>query len=355
MADTRRAFLEQLDKVSPQLARAFQEAVQDIRSTAQRRVIEDAIKRAVDTGDIARGVREITNALQLGAEFWAPLDKSIQDAFEAGAIYQLSTLPKKPLPNTGPLVVRFQGRHPRAEAWSRETSASLITEITRDTEQLIRDLVADAVQKSRPYRAVTSDLIGRQAGNQRKGGLIGLHSTQARYVQAMRGELTDPESMANYFNRSRRDRRFDAIVRRAMSEGKPVAQADMDRITGRYADRLLRLRGETIARTEGNKAMNAGRAEAIVQMVEGGKVPQDAVSIIWDATPDSRTRDSHMALNGEQIKWGQRFQSPVTGALMQWPHDETAPAAETVNCRCSARFRIDYVRVAEWRERFEVA
>jgi len=353
MADTRRAFLEQLGRVSPQLARAFQESVQDIRSTAQRRVIEDAIKRAVDTGNIAQGVREVTNALQLGAEFWAPLDKSIQDAFEAGAIYQLSTLPKKPLPNTGPLLVRFQGRHPRAEAWSRETSASLITEITRDTETVIRELIADAVETNRPYRKVASELIGRQEGNQRKGGLIGLHSRQAAAVRNARADLEslDPR----YFDRTRRDRRFDATVRKAIQNGKPLAQSDIDRISGRYADRLLRLRGETIARTEGNKAMNAGRAEAIVQMVESGKIPQDAVSIIWDATPDSRTRDSHMALNGEQIKWGQRFQSPVTGALMQWPHDETAPAAETVNCRCSARFRINYLRVSEWRERFEVA
>lgn len=353
MADTRRAFLEQVAKVAPKVSRAFAEAIQDIRSTAQRRAIEEAMQRAISSGNISQGVREVLGALQLGQEFWAPLDRSIQEAFEAGAVYQLSTLPKKPLPNTGPLLVRFQGRHPRAEAWARETAANLIAEITTDTEVVIRNLISEAVEKNRPFRKVVSELIGRQEGSQRKGGLIGLHSRQAAAVQSARADL---ETLSDrYFTRKRRDKRFDGMVRRAIKNGQPLSQKDIDKITSRYADRLLRLRAETIARTEANKAMNAGRAEGIVQMIESGKIPADAVSIIWDATPDSRTRDSHLALNGKQVNWGETFQSPVTGALMKWPHDDAAPASETVNCRCSARFRIDYLRVATWRETFEAA
>lgn len=353
MPDTRAAFLNELRRVSPAFADAFEQAVQDIRSTAQRRAIEEAIKRAVESGNVVQGVQEVTQALNLGAEFWAPLDRQVQEAFETGAIYQLSTLPKKPLPNTGPLVVRFQGRHPRAEAWTRDHAARLITEISDDTREVIRGLITEAVETSRPYRRVTADLIGRTSGNQLTGGLIGLHSRQAAAVRNARSDL---EALSpNYFNRLRRDRSFDGLVRKAIDAGEPLSAADVDRIAGRYSDRLLRLRGETIARTEANKAMNAGRAEAIVQLVERGDVPQDAVSIIWDATPGPRTRDSHRALNGAQIKWGERFVSPVTGATLRWPHDEEAPGAETINCRCSARFRVDYRRVAEWRERFAIA
>ncbi|MGI3168399.1 phage minor head protein [Pseudooceanicola sp. C21-150M6] len=342
--DTRRAFLAELDKVSPQIARAFEEAIQDVRSTAQMRVIEEAIERAIRTGNIGQGVREVTAALQLGAEFFAPLDQSIDAAFRAGAVYQLSTLPK-PSSNTAPyLQVRFQGRHPRAEAWTRTAAARLITEVTLDTQEVIRGTIAEAVEQSRSYRKVAQDLIGRTEGNQRKGGLIGLHSRQAAAVRKARAELEELDS--SYFRREKRDRRFDPMIRKAIKDGKSLARADIDRITGRYSDRLLKVRADTIARTEGNGAMNAGRHESTQQMIDDGKVPVEAVTKIWDATPGPRTRDSHRALNGQEIRWGEMFVSPVTGALLAHPHDENAPAAETVNCRCSERIRIDWAMVA---------
>lgn len=355
--DNRANFLAELARISPQVERAFLAAVQDVRSTAQMAVIEAAIKRGVETGDVATAVREVMTAIQLGYEFWAPLDKTIGEAFEAGAVWQISNLPKKPLRNTGPFVVRFQGRHPRAEAWSRTTSAQLITEINRDTEKVVRAKVAHAVETSRPYRKTARELVGRIEGNQRKGGLIGLHSRQAGYVERMRGILEDPEAMAATFRGkrdnwpfTRRDRRLDGRIAAAVKAGRSLSSDDIDAITRRYADRLLQRRGKTIARTESNKAMNAGRAESVVQMVESGKIPADAVTKIWDATPGRRTRESHRALSGTAVRWGEKFVSPVTGAEMDWPHDESAPAAEVVNCRCSCRFRIDWKVVARWRE-----
>ena len=349
MADTRRAFLAELEKVSPRIREAFEQAIQDIRSVAQARAIDEAIKRALETGDIARGVQEVTAALQLGPEFWAPLDRQLSEAFYAGGVWQLAQIPK-PV-STGSqgraLIVRFDGRHPRAETWARQRGGALITEITRDTETVIRETLTEAVEQGRPYRKVTQDLLGRTEANERKGGLIGLHSTQARAVRGARAQLEALD--ASYFQRARRDKRFDGLVRKAIASGEPLSAAEVDRIAGRYSDRLLRLRAETISRTEGNKAMNAGRAEGVVQMIERGEILPEHVTIIWDATPGPRTRDSHRALNGTAIMWGQFFVSPVTGALMRWPHDEDAPAAETVNCRCSARFRIDWKAVMLWR------
>lgn len=343
--DTRAAFLRALAEVEPRIARAFEEAILDVRSTAQARAIEEAIRRAIETGDIARGVQEVTAALQLGNEFFAPLDRAIQEAFEAGAAYQLSTLPGKSSRNTAPrLAVRFQGRNPRAERWTRERAATLITEIAEDTRTTIRETIAEAVEQTLPYRSVTRSLIGTTEGNERRGGLIGLHSTQARAVRNARAEIEALDPV--YFNRARRDRRFDPMVRRAIREGRALNRSDVDRITGRYSDRLLKLRGETISRTEGNKAMNAGRHEAIQQMIDAGTVRQELVSRIWDATISARTRDSHLALNGTEVPWGRPFVSPVTGATLEHPHDENAPPGETVNCRCTERIRIDWAGMA---------
>ncbi len=338
--DSRRAFLEALDKIEPQLRTAFERAIQDIQSTAQLTALEAAIAR----GDIAAAIR----AIQLGAEFFAPLDRAISNAFEQGAIFQLSTLPKKPWQNTGPLLVRFQGRHPRAEAWARQRAAELISEISENTRNLIRETILEGLETNRGTRTIARDLVGRLDGNQRRGGLIGLHSRQAEAVRKARRELQGIDSMSDYMRRSRRDKRFDRTIQKAVRENAPLTKTQINRITGRYADRLLALRGKNIARTETNRAMNAGKAEAIQQMIDDGKIRADVVTKIWDATPGVRTRDSHRELNAQSVDWEGIFVSPVTGARLLYPHDTShgAPASELINCRCSARFRIDWAALA---------
>ncbi|MEM1371472.1 MAG: phage minor head protein [Pseudomonadota bacterium] len=342
--DTRAAFLRELQRVMPQFARAFEEAIQAVQSSTQRDLIEAAIQRGAESRDYQRAVQDVLQILNLDRELFAPLDTTNRNAFETGAAYQLSLLPKR-IGNTAPrLVVRFQGRHPRAEAFTREQGARLITAITEGARTVVRETIVEALQQGRNYRGIARDLIGSPAGNQRKGAVIGLHPRQAQAVRAMRADLTNLDS--RYFSRDRRDKRHDATVRKAIAEGRQLSEAQVAKITGRYADRLLKLRAENIARTETSRAMNAGRAEAIQQMVDSGRLPEEAITKIWDATPGARTRDSHRALNGKAVGFVESFVSPVTGASLQHPHDTNAPAEETVNCRCSARFRIDYAQLA---------
>lgn len=324
----------------PGLGRAFDEAVADIRSVAQLRALEAAIER----GDVEGAFQ----ALRLGAEFFAPLDRQIEQAFRAGAVYQLGLLPKRRPGGSAGLVVRFDQRHPRAEAWSRENAAALVTEILEDTRTMVRQTMTEALEANRPPRSTALDITGRMDGNSRKGGLLGLTSGQAEYVRRARAELADPERAAEYLRRTRRDRRLDATVKRAAREGRRLSAAEIDRIAGRYADRLLALRGEAVARTESLRALNAGRAEGVMQMIERGDVPADAVTLVWQATPSARTRDSHRMMHGQEVGFGEAFTSPVTGARMLYPGDGSmgAPASELINCRCSVRTRVDYTKMA---------
>src|SRR5690606_18192795 len=128
----------------------------------------------------------------------------------------------------------------------------------------------------------------------RQGGIIGLTSQQAGFVTNARAELADPNRMAADFGRQRRDKRFGATVRKAMREGRALSPEQIDRITGRYADRLLALRGEAVARTETLTAMNAARFESYRQAIEVGDLAPENVTATWGATGDARTRHSHM-------------------------------------------------------------
>ena len=189
--------------------------------------------------------------------------------------------------------------------------------------------------------------INRATGK-REGGVIGLNSQQTDAVIRAARELAsgDPTQMLNYLGRKRRDSRFDGIVRRAIAAGKPVAQADIDKITGRYKDRLLKLRGDTIARTEMLNGLRAGRHEQWQQVIDSGAATPDRIRLTWQATPDKFTRHSHMVLNGQQVRFGQVFVTEL-GTRMAYPGDQTQPgnspkalAADTIGCRCSAFYRL---------------
>lgn len=205
-----------------------------------------------------------------------------------------------------------------------------------------------AQAEGRNPRATALDITGRinRATGRREGGILGLNSAQTDAVIRARQELLsgDPAQLRNYLTRARRDKRFDRLVEKALRDGRPVAKADADRITGRYKDRLLALRGETIARTETLAGLNAGKEEGIRQLIDSGKVKRSQVKKIWRATGDSRTRDSHMALNGAEAGIDEAFTSPLTGARMMFPHDTSlgAPASETIQCRCYYEITIDY-------------
>lgn len=325
----------------PELRAAFLQAIDDVRSTAQL----TAIEAAIDRGD----VQAVLAALRIGPEFFAPLDKAIADAFIAGGAYTLNSLPKRHPATGGQLIVRFQGRHQRAETWVAERAGTLIREITEDQVALVRQAVLRGLQEGRNPRSTALDIIGRRAagGTRQTGGLIGLTSQEAEYVQNMRTALADPATASDYFDRRARDRRFDPLVRRSIREGRPLGQADIDRIAGRYSDGLLRRRGERIARTETIQALNAGRQEGLNQIVESGEVPAQAVTKKWSDTGDARTRDNHKGMDGQEVPHDQPFISP-SGARMMFPGDTSlgAPASEVIHCRCYMQTKVNWLSMA---------
>lgn len=241
----------------------------------------------------------------------------------------------------GRVVLGFDGRHPRAERWVKERSSTLIENIIADQRQGIRAYIEAGVQAGQGPQKIALEIIGRinRVTGRREGGIIGLNSQQSEAVARARAELNNLD--ANYFTRKRRDRRLDSVVRKSIADGKPLSPADIDRAVGRYADRLLQLRGETIARTEAITALRAGTHEGFQQLIDSGSVQRDQVKVEWSATGDGRTRDTHAAMNKQRVTFGQAFISP-SGALMDYPGDTShgAPGAETIQCRCVANYRI---------------
>lgn len=85
------------------------------------------------------------------------------------------------------------------------------------------------------------------------------------------------------------------------------------------------------ARTMVTNAENAGRLDSYKNLEEQGVVQGK----VWIATADERTRESHLALDGEEVD----INEPFSNGLME-PADPAGDPAEVYNCRCSMRTHI---------------
>ncbi|MDV3257746.1 MAG: hypothetical protein LOX97_08210 [Sphingomonas sp.] len=329
-----------LDQYEAEIAAAFRESVDGIRSSVTLRVLIEALER----GDIAAAI----GALNLDRAAFSRLEDAIERAYAAGGTAMVGHMPTLRGAEGAAVVVHFNRRNPRAELWLRQHSSGLVTNIIADQRRAIRDTLTAAMSRGQNPRTTALDIVGRinRATGRRVGGIVGLTQGQAHAVDLARQELTSGESAAlrNYLDRKLRDRRFDRTVMAAIRDGKPIPADVVSRMTGRYADRLLQLRGETIARTESLASLNAASREAFAQGLDKTNYAPNQVIRTWQTAADNRVRDSHRAMNGQKVKGLEEpFRSP-SGARLMHPGDTSLGAGgeDVINCRCIVRYEIDY-------------
>lgn len=142
---------------------------------------------------------------------------------------------------------------------------------------------------------------------------------------------------------SKRDRRFDRSIQKLIREGKTPTAKQIETWTGRYADRLLKLRGDTISRTETAAATEQARFDAFRQGVEAKGYPPQYVIKEWrHGGGGMRPREQHVAENEATVRGlNTPFRMP-DGTLIQYPHAPDIPAKHGINCTCSLLIRMDW-------------
>jgi hypothetical protein len=308
--DTRKAFLKLLDDTWPGVRSEFVAAMRQARAGVDMKALEAAIAR----GDVDAAFR----ALRFDAADLFKTDTAITAALAAGGNYQMGAFQhatrRAPIANR--IVQSFGGRNERAERIALELGSKLVTEVVDDTRVMIAQTIRGGLEAGNNPRRTALDIGGRVVNGTRQGGLVGLDSRRAGWVQNYRAKL--------------------------LAEGRP--QSQIDRMAQQYSNKLLRQRGEAIARTETLKALNAGRQEALNQLIENpnNDVQSQDVVRAWDSTGDARTRETHAAADGQVVPQGGAF--TVGGYSMMYPGDTSlgAPAGETINCRCYMAPEIDF-------------
>lgn len=349
-----------LSKHEPLIREAFLRAIDDIRSSVTLRVIVEALER----GDVEGAVR----ALQIEPEAFAGLERAIADASADAGQAEVDNLPQVRGADGNRVVWRFGVRNIAAETWLRQHSSTLVTYTTEDMKQSIREVLSEGLAQGQNPTRTGMDIIGRvnRATNRREGGILGLTAPQARAVANARRKLTsgDPAAMREVIGMradgsfdpkaglGKRGRRFDRTIAKAIREGKPLPDEFVTRWLGKYSDNLLKLRGDLIGLNETFAAMARGRADAIRQQIDAGKIDVQDVTKVWKHTPQEHPRLHHQAMNGKSVAYGEKFVLP-NGVRMDYPHSEDAPISETAFCKCTFAFKIDFFGSVERRFRAE--
>lgn len=324
----------------------------------------EAVVGAVTVAEVERLITEededgLVALLSLGAlSVFLELARS---AFLAGAKFEIKAIV---IPRD---IGRFEfdAREPVADRWISAKAEEIRANSEIDVRAAIREVVASrrrvypvsgnpsqagvsvevgATPIVRTPRQAALDLIGRKSAQtgERSGGVVGLPGNYAQFVINAREQLLggNPDEMRKYLQRIRRDRRFDGIVNRAIKAGKPVAKADVDKIAGRYAERLMKTYAEMLAKAEALESFGAGRDQVYEQLIAQG-LDRDSVTKTWRDRGDKKVRHTHASMGGQEVQKDQPFQSP-TGALLRYPGDTSLGAgwSERAGCRCSAIYRI---------------
>lgn len=320
-------------KHSPLIEAAFLEAVRNARGALDF----NELVRAIEGNDLNRAL----DMLRLNQAVLFPLEEAIRAATVAGGLSV--TLPKG---IAG--AFSFNGRHPRAEQLIQEMGARMVTEIGNPGFEAIRDVILQAQREGVGAQVTARRLAGtvNRTTGVREGGIMGLDGPRAQRSAKVREILGDPDQIASYFKGDKprftsTDRRFDAMVRKAIAEGRALPKADIERIAKLHDARLLKARGKTIAENEAFRAQAQGRQEAYQQLIDGGQV--ESIRKTWNHNTLKNPRDDHAMMDGKTIEFDETYEM-ADGTRMRFPHDPAAGPEHSINCRCSVIFRPQFRR-----------
>ena len=330
------------------LTARFEPVVRDAFLAVVDQIIRDAdftrLMKAIETGN----VRDVLRSIGIQAGSFNALSDVMAGAYAASGVTAMTMLPLVRDARGFKVNFQFNARNLRAERRLSSYLSGLIQDFTKEAEAATRATLAAGLKVGRNPRQVAQELIRVYDPAQRKrvGGALVLNRNQAEYVQRAKAELSsgNPQALANYLTRTRRDKRFDGTVRKAISGEIELSQAQINRLALRYSERLLITRANTIGQTEVMEALNSARMEAGYQAAEQAGVDPDQAEKVWIATTDNRVREQHLHMNNAVVLG---MDTPFTlpdGTQMQYPMDSSlgAGASQTINCRCTYFVRLNF-------------
>lgn len=299
-----RATDEELLRIEKRLTEIYNQAAQELQEKAdkyfERFKVLDAQKRVlVDAGKMSEAdYKKWRQGKIMTGEHWKEMQKQaaqrLTDADKTAAEYVNGRLPYV-------YSLNYNSVAEGLETGLRGYSFEMVSEET------VRHL-AIADRKLLPARRV--DVAKDMRWN--------MQMFQAETLQG----ILQGESMDKIAKRI-----FPEIMKKADKKGK--TEAEMKGVTKRARDAAIRN-----ARTMVTGAENKGRIDMLHDARKKGVIADK----IWIAAHDSRTREAHLDLDGQQVPEDEAFESML--GPIEYPGDPDAPPEMVYNCRCSLGYKV---------------
>jgi len=317
-----------IENWSPRIRAAFLDSISQITDQAE----VDRIVAMLQAGDMAGAVA----AVGITPTMFESLSTTITGAFTAGAEAMAADIAAQ-------AIYDFNWRmdNPDAEEWLRVNSSDKIVQLAEDQRDMVREFLARGMEAGKNPNNVALDLVGRIGpSGSREGGIIGLTDAQVSAVDNYRNLLEQGSAAA--LDRVLRDRRFDNTMQDVVDTNDVLSADQIDRMVQSYTNNMLRMRGETIGRTEAMGALHESQQQAIEQAVDDGVLTDKQVKFRWNTSLDTKVRDSHQTMEGQIRALGDMFETG-DGNELEYPGDPAGEPEEIINCRCWRTPVIDFL------------
>lgn len=323
-----------IKKLEPTVRDAFLAAMQ----TATAAIDQAALLAALEGGDVMRAVA----LFRMDQSTMFPVEDAIRGAYVAGGTAVAADLPKAVAGKFG-----FNGRHYRAEEWTRRIGSELIAGIQADTLEAARVVITRGLSENTGLRAVARELTGavNNVTGKRDGGIVGLDGPRLHRLEKVKVGMKTPEGVRDLVMvhrdgsvsvRYKVNKDTENRILEAYRKGEAVPAAQRQIAERQYSNALLKERGKTIAENETFTAQAAGRHEGFRQLSERDDV--ESVEKTWIHGHSRQPRPDHLALDGETIPFDDLFEMG-DGARLMHPHDPAGGAEHSIGCKCTLFYR----------------
>lgn len=298
------------DRLEPALARQWLAALDELVRT----VPATALVAALEAG----GPDALVSALFDRPEARLAL-QSLATQY-ADAVARAVPVAAAGLPPIGRLRVAIPVASPALVDAVRRWEQTAFRRVAAEMREGVRTLVADGIVAGLGPRGMVASL-------RQPTGAIGLTAYDHRIVASFREQLrTDP---ATALRRALRDRRFDRTVRRGA-----LTDAQIDRMTAAYRQKLITWRAQTFARSAAVSAANDASVVAWSDTLRAAGIDEALVRRYWVVADDERLCEvcgPVPAMQPTGVGLREAFRTP-DGTAMQPPLHP--------NCRCMVWVRI---------------
>lgn len=227
---------------------------------------------------------------------------------------------------TATLAARLDVKSPFMQQAAEHLTANLLRQVNGETKRAVRGIIVQAMR----------DGTGPYETAKKIEAVIGLTERQARAVLNYRQGLTDALDRGRSLSALRG--RWSLSPEIAAGR-KSLSPAQVDQLTDRYADRLLKYRAYNVARTETLYAANMGQQLTFKELARDGFLDPATFRRVWSVVDDDRLCELCAPMDGQTVALDEDFESTEKGVLpservpLDEPQTTETPPLHP-SCRC---------------------